>query len=59
MVCIRLDIAQALRILSGFMSNPHKEYLNYVNSVLRYFCYTFDYFFIYLNTKIMNNILYI
>ena len=36
MVCTRLDIAQAVGVLSKFMSNPGKEHWNFVKRVFRH-----------------------
>jgi len=43
MVCIRPDIAHAVGVLSGFMSNPGKEHWTTVKRVFRYLHGTSDY----------------
>jgi len=40
MVCTRPSIAQAVGVLSRFMSNPSREHWNYAKRVFRYLCGT-------------------
>ena len=42
MVCIRPDIAQAVGVVSRYMSNPGKEHWNAVKWILRYLRGTLD-----------------
>ena len=51
MVCTRPDIAQAVGVLSRFMSNPGKEHLTFVKRVFRYLQGTFDYCLVYHGTN--------
>ena len=36
MICTRLDIAQAIGVVSQFMANSRREYWNIVKKIFRY-----------------------
>eukprot|EP00253_Pinus_taeda_P029576 PITA_29576 len=59
MVCIRPDIAHAVRVLSRFMSKPGKEHWTTVKWVFMYLCGTIDYHLCYQGRLELDKVLYI